>query len=115
MVAYKVCWPPIDGVECFYADIMAGFEAAISDGVDVISVSIAGYTSESLEDATSIGAFHAVKNGIAVVTAAGNSGPSPGTVENVAPWMLTVGASTIDREFNSYIALGNRKHLKVKP
>ncbi|KAK1581434.1 hypothetical protein Q3G72_006001 [Acer saccharum] len=39
-------------------------------------------------------------------------GPIPETVSNVAPWIFTVGASTMDREFTSYIGLGNRKHIK---
>ncbi|KAF3975342.1 hypothetical protein CMV_001411 [Castanea mollissima] len=112
VAAYKVCWPPISGLQCFDADIIAAFDAAISDGVHVLSVSLGGAPAEFLEDAISIGAFHAVKHGILVVSAAGNSGPDLGTVTNVSPWMLTVGASTIDREFTSYVALGNKKHLK---
>ena len=113
VAAYKACWPPIDDNICFSADTLAAFDAAISDGVDVISVSLGSKPMEFVFSAISVGAFHAVKNGIVVVTSAGNEGPGPGTVDNVAPWMLTVGASTIDREFASYISLGNKKHLKV--
>ncbi|XP_022716660.1 subtilisin-like protease SBT5.4 [Durio zibethinus] len=112
VAAYKVCWPPINGSECFDADIMAAFDAAISDGVDVLSVSLGGETAEFFEDGLSIGAFHAVKKGISVVLSAGNSGPTPGSVSNVSPWMFTIGASTLDREFTSYVELGNKKHLK---
>ncbi|KAE8713736.1 Subtilisin-like protein protease [Hibiscus syriacus] len=112
VAAYKVCWPPIDGSECFDADIVAAFDAAISDGVDVLSVSLGGGPSEFFEDGTSIGAFHAVKKGISVVFSAGNSGPTPGTAENLSPWMFTVGASTLDREFTSYVELGNNMRLK---
>ncbi|KAK1583178.1 hypothetical protein Q3G72_021612 [Acer saccharum] len=107
VAAYKVCW-----AGCFDADIMAGFEAAISDGVDVLSVSLGGSSAEFFNDGIAIGSFHAVKNGIVVVASAGNSGPNPETVSNVAPWIFTVGASTMDREFTSYVALGNRKHIK---
>ncbi|KAK3200170.1 hypothetical protein Dsin_023585 [Dipteronia sinensis] len=113
VAAYKVCWPPINGNECFDSDIMAGFEAAISDGVDVLSVSLGGSPSQFFIDGIAIGSFHAVKNGIVVVASAGNSGPIPETVSNIAPWIFTVGASTMDREFTSYIGLGNRKHIKV--
>ncbi|XVE80618.1 hypothetical protein DITRI_Ditri14bG0153800 [Diplodiscus trichospermus] len=112
VAAYKVCWPPIDDNECFDADLMAAFDAAISDGVDVLSVSVGGDPTEFFNDGISIGAFHAVKAGISVVLSAGNSGPTPGTVSNASPWMFTVGASTLDREFTSYVELGNNKHLK---
>ncbi|KAF2323871.1 hypothetical protein GH714_002769 [Hevea brasiliensis] len=114
VAAYKVCWPPVNGSgECFDADIMAAFDAAISDGVNVISVSLGGDTpAEFFEDSIAIGAFHASRKGIVVVASAGNAGPAPLTVTNSAPWLITVGASTLDREFTSYVALGNRRHLK---
>ncbi|KAI6690756.1 hypothetical protein NL676_027584 [Syzygium grande] len=112
VVAYRVCWPPIDQNECFDADILAGFDAAISDGVDVLSVSLGGDPAEFFMDGIAIGSFHAARNGVVVVSSAGNSGPQPGTVSNVAPWMITVAASTIDREFTTYVALGDKQHLK---
>lgn len=64
VAAYKVCWPPINGSECFDADIMAAFDTAIHDGVDVLSVSLGGNPSNYFDDGLSIGAFHAVKHGI---------------------------------------------------
>lgn len=113
VAAYKVCWPPIDGNECFDADILAGFDNAIHDGVDVLSVSLGGSTSGFFSDSIAIGSFHAVRHGIVVVCSAGNSGPADGTVSNVAPWEITVGASTMDREFPSYVILGNKRTFKV--
>ncbi|XP_062081329.1 subtilisin-like protease SBT5.3 [Humulus lupulus] len=107
VAAYKVLWPGSNE-----ADILAGFEAAISDGVDVLSLSLGTPPIEFYEDAISIGSFHAIMNNIVVVAAGGNDGPTLMTVNNVSPWMLTVAASTIDREFNSYITLGNKKKLK---
>lgn len=112
VAAYKVCWPPVGGTQCFEADVLAAFDAAISDRVDVISVSLGGRIKEYFHSSISIGAFHAVRNGIVVVSAAGNSGPDPGTVLNLSPWLLTVGASTIDREFISYVTVG-KKQLRV--
>lgn len=38
VAAYKVCWPPMDGSGCMDADVLKGFDTAIHDGVDVISV-----------------------------------------------------------------------------
>ncbi|OMP06961.1 hypothetical protein COLO4_07758 [Corchorus olitorius] len=112
VAAYKVCWPPIGGNQCYDADIMAAFDAAISDGVDVLSVSLGGEPVEFFGDGVAIGAFHAVKKGISVVNSAGNEGPDPATVTNLSPWVFTVGASTLDREFSSYVELGNNKSLK---
>jgi hypothetical protein len=113
VAAYKVCWSLGTDRTCADADILAAFEAAISDGVDVLSVSLGASPKALFKDVVSLGAFHAVKNGIVVVCSAGNDGPAPGTVTNVAPWIFTVGASTLDREFSNYVALGNRKKLKV--
>ncbi|XP_022932411.1 subtilisin-like protease SBT5.3 isoform X2 [Cucurbita moschata] len=112
VAAYKVCWPPTLDGECFMADVLAGFEAAISDGVDILSVSLGEDAFEFSEDLMAIGSFHAVKNGITVVCSAGNSGLFEGSVSNVAPWMITVGASTIDRLFTTYVALGDNRHFK---
>ncbi|KAF3455394.1 hypothetical protein FNV43_RR00018 [Rhamnella rubrinervis] len=36
VAAYKVCWPPVDGDECFGVDILAAFDVAIHDGVDLL-------------------------------------------------------------------------------
>ncbi|CAN1753225.1 Subtilisin-like protease SBT5.4 [Linum perenne] len=107
VAAYKVCWPTINGDQCFDSDILAGFDAAINDGVDVISVSLGGGAADYFEDSIAIGSFHAVKNGIDVACSAGNAGPDLGTVSNVAPWITTVAASTLDRKFEAYAQLHN--------
>uniref|UniRef100_A0A803MY77 Uncharacterized protein n=1 Tax=Chenopodium quinoa TaxID=63459 RepID=A0A803MY77_CHEQI len=112
VAAYKVCWPPINGSECYDADILAAFDAAIADGVDVISASLGGTPTPYFNDSLSIGSFHAVKKNIDVVCSAGNSGPTDGTVVNVSPWIFTVGASTMDREFSNWILLGNGRHFE---
>ncbi|CAN1336855.1 Subtilisin-like protease SBT5.4 [Linum perenne] len=113
VAAYKVCWPPIDGNECFDSDILAGFDAAINDGVDVISVSLGGDPADYFEDSIAIGTFHAVKNGIDVACSAGNGGPDHGTVSNVAPWITTVAASTLDRKLEAYAQLHNGLRIQV--
>lgn len=113
VASYKVCWPPINGDECFDADILAAFDAAIHDGVDVLSVSLGGSASNLFNDSVAIGSFHAAKKGIVVACSAGNSGPNEATASNLAPWYITVGASTMDREFPSYVVLGNNLTFKV--
>lgn len=115
VAAYKVCWPSINELGgCFDADILHAFEAAIQDGVDVLSLSLGGTASPYFDDGIAIGAFHAVRNGIVVVCSAGNHGPQPGSVSNVAPWILTVAASTLDRDFASYVQLNNGLKFKVQ-
>eukprot|EP00850_Spirogloea_muscicola_P023488 SM000361S13807 [mRNA] locus=s361:11596:16571:- [translate_table: standard] len=108
---YKVCWAPdpsttTDG-NCASSDIFMGLDQAIRDGVDVISMSLSGGNEAFLGDFIAEGALNAVLSGIPVVAAAGNAGPDPRTVANVAPWLITVGASTIDRTFQNAVVLGN--------
>ncbi|KAF6175830.1 hypothetical protein GIB67_003318, partial [Kingdonia uniflora] len=113
VAAYKVCWDPPITLEsvCDDADILAGFDEAIHDGVDVLSVSLGQFSRDYLNDAVAIGSFHAVMNGITVVCSAGNGGISR-SVNNAAPWIITVGASSIDREFSSDVILGNKLRFK---
>ncbi|GER44190.1 subtilase [Striga asiatica] len=54
-----------------------------------------------------LGAYDAAKKGILVSSSAGNDGPSECTVVNEAPWMLTIGSSTIDRRIQALAILGN--------
>ncbi|KAA8515579.1 hypothetical protein F0562_018810 [Nyssa sinensis] len=112
VATYKVCWPAIFFGGCLDADILKAFDLAIHDGVDVLSMSLGGVTKNYFEDAISIGAFHAVNHGIVVICSAGNSGPADGTVINVSPWMITVGASTTDRDFPAYVELKNGQLFK---
>ncbi|GER28844.1 subtilase [Striga asiatica] len=105
LAAYKACFPP----ECKESDVLAAIDAAIEDGVDVLSVSL-GYGSRPFyKDSIMKGAFAATKKGILMIVATGNSGPSAWTVANDAPWLLTVGASTIDRRIRASAKLGNGK------
>ncbi|KAK1310801.1 Subtilisin-like protease [Acorus calamus] len=98
---------------CYDADILAAFDAAIYDGVDILSASLGGdRAGDYFTDGIAIGAFHAVRHGVTVVCSAGNSGPTASSVTNVAPWIITVGASTIDREFPSVAVLGDHEHIK---
>ncbi|KAG5239028.1 subtilisin protease [Salix suchowensis] len=110
LAVYKVCWATGD---CAEADLLAAFDDAIFDGVDVLSVSIGSPPplAAYVEDAIAIGSFHAVAKGISVICSAGNSGPYPQTVINTAPWIVTVAASTIDRAFPTVITLGNNQTI----
>ena len=110
IAVYKVCW----SFGCASADILAAFDDAIADGVDILSVSLgAPQAFPYLDDPIAIGSFHAMKYGILTSNSAGNSGPFPYTASNVAPWTLTVAASTIDRKFVASAVLGNGKVITV--
>ncbi|PHT56155.1 hypothetical protein CQW23_04641 [Capsicum baccatum] len=114
LAIYKVCWPIpnrslAEANICPFDDIFAAFDDAIADGVHVLSISL-GYIPETTyytQDTIAIGSLNAVKKNIVVACSAGNDGPTPSTVGNVAPWIITVGASSIDRVFSSPIMLGN--------
>ncbi|XP_059639216.1 cucumisin-like [Cornus florida] len=106
---YKVCWV---GQGCGLADILAAFDDAIADGVDIISVSLGSFLPHQyFDDPIAIGSFHAMKKGILTSNSAGNSGPDPASVSNFAPWTLTVAASDIDRNFVAQVVLGNGQVL----
>ena len=110
IAVYKVCW--LDG--CDDADVLAAFDDAIADGVDIISASFGGsFLDDYFESAMAIGSFHATRKGILTSNSAGNRGPRPSTLTNYAPWSLSVAASTIDREFLTKVRLGNHQIYEV--
>ena len=105
LAQYKACW---SGGHCAISDILAAMDAAVSDGVDLLSLSLGlpgllPYYSDPI----AIGALGAIQKGGFVSCSAGNSGPTPSAISNTAPWITTVGASTIDREFPAPVVLGN--------
>ncbi|XP_026438699.1 subtilisin-like protease SBT1.4 [Papaver somniferum] len=106
---YKVCW----SYGCNGVDVIAGMDQAVADGVDVVSMSLGpnGLAVSYDEDSFAIAAFGAVEKGVLVSASAMNSGPGPSTAVNIAPWFLTVGASTIDREFPCIVSLGDGRNF----
>ncbi|XP_047975602.1 CO(2)-response secreted protease-like isoform X2 [Salvia hispanica] len=108
---YRVCTA---GGGCFGSAILKAFDDAVADGVDVLSLSLGGSPGnpDFDSDPIAIGAFHAVEKGIVVVCSAGNSGPSASSVVNVAPWILTVAATSIDRDFEARVFFGGTTIIK---
>ncbi|PIA34599.1 hypothetical protein AQUCO_03700114v1 [Aquilegia coerulea] len=95
IAVYKAC----SQSGCSGATILKAMDDAIKDGVDIISISIGMssiFQSDFLDDPIAIG----------------NDGPDPSTVVNTAPWIFTVAASNIDRDFQSAVVLGNGHVLK---
>ncbi|PSS15934.1 Subtilisin-like protease [Actinidia chinensis var. chinensis] len=107
LAIYKVCWFNY----CTISDIMKAFDDAIHDKVDLITISVGAKPNQNIvytNDGFSIAAFHAFTNGILTSASAGNDGLLGSfTVENSAPWTLTVAASSISRDFVSTVQLGN--------
>ncbi|XP_039013180.1 subtilisin-like protease SBT3.5 isoform X1 [Hibiscus syriacus] len=114
LAVYKVCWSFGSG-GCTDADLLKAFDKAIQDGVDILSVSIGNsiplFSFLDHRNSIAIGSFHATSKGITVVCSAGNDGPTAMTVENTAPWIITVSATTMDRVFLTAITLGNNQTL----
>ncbi|KAH7512675.1 subtilisin-like protease 3 [Ziziphus jujuba] len=106
LAIYKVC--SVKG--CKDGDVLAAIDAAVEDGVDVISISMvynhANYN-PFYEDTIAVGALGATQKGVLVSCSAGNIGYEHKTLSNEAPWILTVGASTIDRTIKATARLGN--------
>ncbi|CAL1375539.1 unnamed protein product [Linum trigynum] len=108
VAVYKAC--SADG-KCPQSAVLAAIDAAVEDGVDVISLSMEADSAPYYEDPMAIGAYGAIRKGVFVSFAAGNGGPGAGTVVNDSPWVLTVGASTINRKIKATVLLGNNAEL----
>jgi subtilisin family serine protease len=107
VAAYKVCWTG----GCFSSDILAAVDRAVADGVDVLSISLGGGASSYYRDSLSIASFGAMQRGVFVACSAGNAGPDPISLTNLSPWITTVGASTMDRDFPAAVTLGNGANI----
>nr|QZD53652.1 S8 family serine peptidase [Glycomyces sp. TRM65418] len=103
VAAYKVCWGGCPG-----ADLVAGIEAAVNDGVDVINFSIGSTGTPEFVDAVSLAFFNAAAAGVFVAASAGNDGPTS-TVDHQEPWVTTVAASTHDQTFRTEIEFGREE------
>ncbi|XP_047340223.1 subtilisin-like protease SBT4.6 [Impatiens glandulifera] len=108
IAVYRVC-----SAACKSDFILAAFDDAIADKVDIITISVgADFPQPKLSnDVISIGSFHAIEQGILTVNSAGNEGRFGfATTDSFAPWVFTVAAST-DRTLKNKLILGNGKTL----
>ena len=107
IAAYKVCFDDGEGNgTCYNSDSVAAIDQAVIDGVDVINFSISGTTS-SFVNIVEVAFFNAAEAGVFVAAAAGNSGPTAGTVVHPSPWITTVAATTHPRAGTTTLTLGN--------
>ncbi|KAF6160284.1 hypothetical protein GIB67_019053 [Kingdonia uniflora] len=82
-------------------------DSAVEDGIDILLLSIGVDPASLYEDSIAIDSFGAIEKGIFVSCAAGNASPFNNTISNEAPWILTVGAITIDRTIRATAVFGN--------
>ncbi|KAL8053717.1 hypothetical protein ABFX02_05G091300 [Erythranthe guttata] len=107
LAIYESCGP----LGCPNTAVADAIDAAIGDGVDIISISLGGGSRRGFsDDVIAVGAYRAMQRGIVVSCSAGNSGKSG--LANGAPWIMTVGASTIDRKITATIVLGNGEEIE---
>ncbi|KAL3654623.1 hypothetical protein CASFOL_001608 [Castilleja foliolosa] len=108
IAVYKALYKSFGG---FAADVVAAIDQAAQDGVDIISLSITPNRRPpgiaTFFNPIDMALLSAVKTGIFVVQAAGNTGPSPRSMSSFSPWIYTVGAATHDRAYSNSIVLGN--------
>ncbi|KAI4968668.1 hypothetical protein ZWY2020_045998 [Hordeum vulgare] len=104
VASYKACFT----TACSSLDILMAILTAVEDGVHVLSLSVGSPASDYVVDTIAIGTAYAVTQSVVVVAAGGNDGPAAGSISNVAPWMLTVGASTMDRLFPANVIIGTK-------
>ena len=98
LITYDTC---ISDYGCPGDALIAAIDQAVLDGVDVINYSIGGGPNNPWADSDSLAFLAARDAGIFVATSAGNDGPGSGTVGSPAnaPWLLSVGAATHNRQF----------------
>ena len=108
LATYKALWtasttPTNDGG--MTPDILKAIDDAVADGVDVINYSISG-TKTNFNDPVEVAFLNATAAGVFVAASAGNSGPG-NEVAHMSPWLMTVAASTHDRQALADLKLGN--------
>lgn len=102
--SYRVFYYSINGIETFAtAEGLAALEDIVMDGMDVVNNSWGGGPGSvgGQFDALDTALINAVKAGVFVSMAAGNSGPNPGTGDHPSPDYINVAASTTSGTYAS--------------
>ena len=110
IAVYKALWDCVAPCQSggFNSDLVGAIDQAVADGVDVINYSVGSTTESSAVDPIQLAFLSAASAGIFVSASAGNAGPGPSTLDNTAPWLTTVAASTM-KPYEGTVVLGNGK------
>ncbi|KAK6269072.1 hypothetical protein QUC31_013232 [Theobroma cacao] len=111
IAVYKAIYPTVGTL----ADVVAAIDQAVSDGVDILTLSI-GLDEPPQDTVTFLSMFDiamlfARRAAIFVVQAAGNQGPGPSTVVSYSPWAVGAASSRIDRRYIGSLLLGNGQNI----
>ncbi|WJX47425.1 hypothetical protein P8452_34117 [Trifolium repens] len=108
IAVYKALYKGFGG---FAADVVAAIDQAAQDKVDIICLSITPNMRPpgiaTFFNPIDMALLSAIKAGIFVVQAAGNTGPSPMSMSSFSPWIFTIGATSHDRLYTNSLSLGN--------
>ncbi|KAH9293203.1 hypothetical protein KI387_041593, partial [Taxus chinensis] len=80
--------------------------------IDILSVRLFFLHCWPLEGGKYVWVPLGLERGVFVSTSAGNEGPGELSVTNLSPWVTTVGARTLDRDFPANIILGKGKIVR---
>jgi subtilisin-like proprotein convertase family protein/subtilisin family serine protease len=107
IIAYDVCV-----VGCPGAALLAAVNQVVADNAYItansdsrivaLNYSISG-GSDPYNDPVELAFLNATAAGVFVSASAGNSGPTPGTVAHLSPWVMTTAASTHNRLLSSNV------------
>jgi subtilisin family serine protease len=106
VIAYKACNSlPAPAGGCVVSATVAAIDQATFDQVDVVNFSIGGASRNPWTDPNALAFLGANAAGVFVAASAGNSGPGATTIGSPAdsPWLMSVGASTHDRNLPSQL------------
>ncbi|XP_020579818.1 subtilisin-like protease SBT1.7 [Phalaenopsis equestris] len=78
------------------ADAYVGIKQAIGDHVDVLQMSLGATKLELFNSAVAIVLFSTIEKRIVPCASMGNNGPTPSILANDVPWILTIGASSVE-------------------
>lgn len=101
LYGYRVLGPYGSGAT---SGIIAAIEKSVSDGMDVINMSLGNSSVNNPFDPMVIAVNNATMAGVVTVISNGNSGPNAQTVgaPGTAPLPIAVGASTVDFNYDTY-------------